>query len=175
MNSSYLAGALGAGDLNFLEAPSFSRIIGALSEGLASAGTPEGPASEIVYAIPASSDFFETLASVLGTSVVAGVYVFTDSITTSSTLAILLFIGVTAGMLDGFGSSVVQGGLSAFSCSVIFSSFGTSTGFDLASAGIERPVSVTVATLSLSFGTSVVSIRLGRCVKTLTFFDLDTL
>jgi FtsZ-interacting cell division protein ZipA len=79
------------------------------------------------------------------------------------------------GMLDGFDSSVVQGGLKAFSCSVVISSFGTSASFDLASAGIEQPGSVTRATLSLSFSTSAISIRLGRCVKTLTFFDLDTL
>jgi hypothetical protein len=116
-----------------------------------------------------------TLASVLSASVEAGVDVFTDSITASSTLAILLFLGVATGMFDGFVSSVVHGGLSACNGSVVFSSFGSSVEFVLASTGIERPGSVTKATLSLSFGTSVVSIHLGRCVKTLTFFDLDTL
>jgi hypothetical protein len=76
MNSGSSAGALGAGDLDFSEAPSFSRIIGALSKGLASAGTSEGLASEIVCAMPALSDFFEILASVLGASTEVGVDVF---------------------------------------------------------------------------------------------------
>jgi hypothetical protein len=100
---------------------------------------------------------------------------FADSITTSSTLAILLFLGVAAGMLDGFGSFVVHGGLSAFNSSAVFSSFGSSIGFVLASTGKKRPGSMIGATPSLNFDTSVVSMRLGRCVKTLTFFDLDTL
>jgi hypothetical protein len=173
MNPNSLAGALGAEDLDFSKAPSFPRIIGALSKGLALAGTSEGPASEIVPATSASSDSFETLASMLDASTEAGVDVFIDSITTSSTLVILIFLGVTEGMLDGFDSSIVQGGLSAFSCFVVFSSFGSSVGFELASTGIERLGSVTRATLSLSSGMSAVSIRLGRCVKTLTFFDLN--
>jgi hypothetical protein len=79
------------------------------------------------------------------------------------------------GMFDGFDSSIAHGGLSTFNGSAIFSSLGSSIGFVLASTGIERPDSMTGATLSLSFGTSAVSMRLGRCVKTLTFFDLDTL
>jgi hypothetical protein len=111
--------------LIFLEAPSFYRIIGVLSKGLASAGTSEGSVSEIVCIMAASSYFFETLPSVLGASAEAGVDVFIDSITASSTLAILLFLGVVAGMLDGFGSSVVHGGLSAFNCSAAFSNFGS--------------------------------------------------
>jgi hypothetical protein len=127
MNSSSLAGASGVGDLDFSEAPSFSRIIGALSEGLASVRTSEGPASEIVYAISASSDFFETLASVLGASAEAGVDVFTYSITASSTLAILLFHGVVVGMFDSFDSSIAHGGLCAFNFSTVFSTFGSST------------------------------------------------
>jgi hypothetical protein len=85
-----------------------------LSEGLASAGTSEGPASEIACSISASSDFFETLASVLGALAEVGVDVFTNSIIASSTLAILLFLGVAVGMFDAFGSSVVHGGLSIF-------------------------------------------------------------
>jgi hypothetical protein len=105
----------------------------------------------------------------------AGVDVFTDSITLSSTLAILLFLGIAAGMLDGFDSSVAHGGLSAFNCYVVFSSFGSSVRFVLALTGIERPGSVAGATPSLSFGTSAASMRMGRRVKTLTFFDLDTL
>jgi hypothetical protein len=73
------------------------------------------------------------------------------------------------GMLDGFDSSVAHGGLNAFSCYTVFSSFGSSIGFVLASTGIERPGSMIGETPSLSFGTSAVSMRLGRCVKTLTF------
>src|SRR5690242_11830513 len=98
-----------------------------------------------------------------------------DSIIASRTLAILLFLGVAAGMLDGFGGSVARDELSAFNCSVVFSSFGSSVGFVLASTGIERHGSMTGITTSLSFGTSTISMRLGRRVKTLTFFDLDTL
>jgi hypothetical protein len=112
---------------------------------------------------------------VLGASAEEGVDVFIDSITASSTLAILLFLGVAAWMLDGFSSSVVHGGLNAFNCSAAFSSFGSLAGFVLASTGIGRPSSVRGAIPSLSFGTLVVSMRLGRCVKTLTFVDLDAL
>jgi hypothetical protein len=90
----------------------------------------------------ASLVFLETLASVLSVSAEAGVDVFIDSITASSTLSILLFLGVAVGMLGGFGSSVVHGGLSAFNCYVVFSSFGSSVGFVLASTGIERLGSV---------------------------------
>jgi hypothetical protein len=123
----------------------------------------------------AASFFPRTLVSVLSALAEAGVDVFTDSITASSTLAILLFLGVAAGMFDGFGSSVAHGGLSAFNCSVIFSSFGSSVTFVLASTGIERLGSVIGAAPSISFGMSAVSMCLGRRVKTLTFFDLDTL
>jgi hypothetical protein len=83
----------------FSEAPSFSRIIDALSEGLASAGASEGLVLEIICTMVASSDFFESLPSVLGASAEAGVDVFIDSITAFSMLAILLFLGVVAGML----------------------------------------------------------------------------
>jgi hypothetical protein len=48
-------------------------------------------------------------ASVPRASAEAGVDVFTDSKTTSSTLAILLFLGVSARMLDGFSSFVPDG------------------------------------------------------------------
>jgi hypothetical protein len=96
----------------------------------------------------------------------AGVDVFTDSITSSSTLAILLFLGVAAGMLDGFGSSIAHGGHSAFNGSTVFSSFGSLVTFVLALAGIERLGSVIRVAPSLSFGTSTVSMRLGRRVKT---------
>jgi hypothetical protein len=175
MNSSSLAGAPGAGDLDFSEAPSFSRIIGVLSEALALAGTSEGLASKIVCAIPASSYFFETLGSILGASAEAGVDVFTGTITASSMLVILLFLGVPVGMLDSFDSSVAYGGLRAFNCSAIFSIFGSSVTFALASAGIEQLGLEIGAVPSISFDTSAVSMRLGQHVKTLTFFDLDAL
>ena len=123
----------------------------------------------------ASTVSLKSFACVPGASAEAGGYVFTDSITASNTLAILLFLGVAVGMFDGFGSSVVHGGLSTFKGSAVFSSFGSLVGFVLASTGIERSGSMTGATLSLSFGTSAVSMRMGRCVKTLTFFDLVTL
>jgi hypothetical protein len=67
-----------------------------------------------------SSDFFKISPSLLRASAEAGVDVFTDSITASSTLAILLFLGVVAGILDAFGSFVMHGGLRAFSCSAAF-------------------------------------------------------
>jgi hypothetical protein len=121
MNSSSLAGAPGAGDLDFSVAPSFSRIIGAISEGLALTGT-EGPVSE-------------TLAFILAASAEAGVDVFTYSITASSTLAILLFLGVAVGLFDGFYNSVAHGRLSAFNCSAVFSTFGSSVTFVLALTG----------------------------------------
>jgi hypothetical protein len=170
-----LAGAPGVEDLDFSEAPAFSRIIGALSEGIALARTSEGPTSEIVYAILALSDFFESLASVLCALAEAGVDVFTDSITESSTLAIVLFLGVAAGMFDGFGSSVAYGGLSALNCSAIFSTFGSSVAFVLASTSTERLGSEIGAAPSISFVMSAASMHLGRRVETLTFFDLDVL
>jgi hypothetical protein len=79
------------------------------------------------------------------------------------------------GMLDGFGRSVVHGGLGAFNCSATFSSFGSSVGFVLASTDTEQLGSAIGAVPSINFGTSAVSMRLGRCVKTLTFFDFDAL
>jgi hypothetical protein len=168
------AGAPRAGDLDFLEAPSFFRISGAVSEGLVSAET-ESLASEIVCAMPASPDFFKISPSVLGASTEAVVDAFTDSITVSSMLVILLFLGVVVGILDAFGSSVMHGGLRAISFSTTFYSFGSSAGSVLASTGIERLGSDIEADPSISFGTSIVSMRLGRCVKTLTFFDFGAL
>jgi hypothetical protein len=158
----------------FRSAP-FSRIISALFEGLASAGTSEGLISETVCAMPASSDFFEISPYVLGASAEAGVDVFTVSIIASSTLAILLFLEVVARILDGFGSSIVHGGLSAFNCPAAFSSFDSSASSILASTDTKRLGSAIGATLSISFSTSAVSMRLGRRVKTLTFFVFDVL
>jgi hypothetical protein len=129
MNSNSSVGAPGAGDSDSSAAPSFSNINGAptASEGLvsvpssaasedfASAGT-NGLASTMVYAMLASLDFFRASPSASGAE--AGVDTFTDSITASSTLAILLF-GVIAATFDTFGSSVSCNELRAFGCSVI--------------------------------------------------------
>jgi hypothetical protein len=59
-----------------------------------------------------------------------------DSSTTSSTLAILLFLGVNVGMLNGFGSPIGHDGLNTFNYSIVFSNFRSSAGFVLASTGI---------------------------------------
>jgi hypothetical protein len=112
---------------------------------------------------------------VLGASTETGVDVFTASITASSTLAILLFLGVVTGILDGFGGSVMHGGLRTFSGSAAFFSFGYSAGSVLASTGTEPLGSDIEADPSISLGTSAVSMRLGQCVKTLTFFNFGAL
>jgi hypothetical protein len=93
----------------------------------------------------------------------------------SSTLAILLLLGVAAGIFDAFGSSVSHNELRAFSCSIAFFSSGPSAGFVLASIGAEQLGSDTEEDPSIGLGTSAISMRLGRCVKTLTFFDLGVL
>jgi hypothetical protein len=64
----------------------------------------------------------------------AGVCTFEDSITASSTLAILLLFGFIAGILDTFGSSGSCGGLRVFDCSADFLNSGYSAIFSLASA-----------------------------------------
>jgi hypothetical protein len=135
----------------------------AISETLASVET-EGLASEIVCALPASSGFFKISPSVLRASA-EGVDVFTDYITASSTLAILHFLGVVAGIPDAFGNSVMHDRLRAFSCTTAFSSFGSSAGSILASTGTDRHGSDIEANPSISFDTSAVSMRLGRHVK----------
>jgi hypothetical protein len=136
MNYSSLTDALGAGDLDFLGTLSFSRVIGTVSEGLASAGAFEGPASARVWAMLASLVFLESLACVLRALAEARADVFMDSRTTSSMLAILLFLGVAAGVLDGLGSPIAHDGLNVFNYSVVFSSFGSSVEFVLASTSI---------------------------------------
>jgi hypothetical protein len=164
----------GSRRLGFLRAPSFSRMSGAIFKGLALTET-EGPASKTVYAMPASSDFFEISPIVLGASAEEGVDVFMDSITASNTLAILLFLRVIAGILDGFGSSIAHGGLRAFNRSAAFSSFGSSVGSVLASTGTKWLGSYIEVDPSISFDTSAVSMRLGPRVKTLIFFYFDAL
>jgi hypothetical protein len=135
MSSSSLMGASGAGDLDFSGTLYFSKVISAVSEGLASAGAFEGPTSTGVWAMLASAVFLESLACMLRASVEAGADVFMDSRTASSTLAIHLFLGVTATMLDGFGNPTAHGGLNTFNCSAVFSNFGSSAGFVLALTG----------------------------------------
>jgi hypothetical protein len=156
----------------------FSKTSGAASEGFASANI-EGPASETACVIPALTGPFKISPSALGARAKAGVDAFTDSMTASTTLAILLFFrvaaGIAVGILDAFGNSVSRAGLKAFGCSTAFFSFGSSAGLNLASAGTERLGSDIEADPSISFGTSTVSMRLGRCVKTLTFFNFGTL
>jgi F0F1-type ATP synthase assembly protein I len=128
--------------LDFSGTPSFSKVRGAASKGRASAGT-EGPASEVAYVVQASPYFFKTSPSVLGAAAKAGVGTFIDSMIVSSTLAILLFLGVAAGILDAFRSSVSRNEFRAFGCSAAFFSTGPSAGSIPASTGAERLGSAT--------------------------------
>jgi hypothetical protein len=100
--------------------------------------------------------------------------VFTNCRTTSKTLAILLFSGVPVvlGSFDNIATFI-------FGCSSTFYVTGTSSLagsaiIPVGTTGIASMAGGVVSTLSLSFGTSAVSMRLSRCVKTLIFFDLDT-
>jgi hypothetical protein len=125
--------------------------------------------------------------------------------TLTNTLAILLLFRVIAEISITFGSSVSCGGLRIFGCSANFFDFGSSAVFALASAGRFSTSVVsafccsvitfgldTLANFSLAptragqsdpeaedpsagFDTSAVSARLGRCVKTLTFFGFGVL
>jgi hypothetical protein len=56
----------------------------------------------------------------------------------SSTLVILLLLGVAAGIFDALSSSVSRNGLKAFGCSDVVFSSGSSADFVLASAWVER-------------------------------------
>jgi hypothetical protein len=67
---------------------------------------------------------------------------FTDSNTTSKTLAILLSLGVAVVVLDGLGNPVTSGGLSTFGCSAAYSDSGSLAGPVLASIGIAGAVFV---------------------------------
>jgi hypothetical protein len=69
-------------------------------------------------------------------------------------------------------SHATNSGLRLLCC---FFSSGPSTGSVLASTGAERLGLVTKEDPSIGLGTSIDSMRLGRCVKTLTFFDLGAL
>jgi hypothetical protein len=106
----------------------------AASEDLASAGTDD-LASAVVCAMIASLGFFRASPSASGAE--AGVNTFTDSITASSKLAILLLFEVIAAIFDTFGSSVSCNELKAFSCFAAIFDFGYSVDSILASAGAE--------------------------------------
>jgi hypothetical protein len=62
----------------------------------------------------AASDFAPVASTKAGTSA------FTDSKTTSKTLAILLFLGVVVVVLDSFDNLVTAGGLNTVGCSATF-------------------------------------------------------
>jgi hypothetical protein len=101
--------------------------------------------------------------------------VFTDSRTASKTLSILRFLGVSV-VIGSFGNIVAF----IFGCSGTFSVTGSgslarSAVTPVGTIGMASIAGGVVSTFSLSFGTSAVSMRLGRRVKTLTFFDLDKL
>jgi hypothetical protein len=122
----------------------------------------------------------------LGTSVEAGIGTFVDSMTASSTLAILLLFGVTAGIFYASADFLNSGSLdvfviasaghfstsvvSAFGCSAAVFGFGTLADSPLASAGAGNSGSIAEEEPSASFGTLAISMYLGRCVKTLIFF-----
>jgi hypothetical protein len=132
----------------------------------------------------------------------AGVATLIDSKIASSTLAILLLLEVITGALDTFGNSGSGGGLrifgnpaessgpgssvafslalvggfgaptdSAFSCPI---TLGTSADSPLELIGARCPGSMVEDVPSANFGTLVVSMYLGRCVKTLIFLPFGT-
>jgi hypothetical protein len=183
----------GSRRFNLLERVFFSRakptsedpcsILFSVLAGSASMGT-ESPTSVSTRAVAASGVSFAG----------AGVDALVDYMTASSTLTILLLLGVIAGAFDTFGNSGSGGGLKIFDSPAIFSSSGSSAAFPLDSAacfgasvnsvagtfgssanssfepaGAGCPGSVVEAIPSPSFGTVAVSIYLGRCVKTLIF------
>jgi hypothetical protein len=146
----------------------------------------EGPTSTSTRAIAASAASF----------VEAGVGALVDSKTTSNTLTILLLLGVVTGTLDTFGNSGSGSGLKIFGSPVGFSNSGSSTVFSASAGrfgapadsalsypitfetladspleltGVRYPGSAVEDVPSASFDTLVVSMYLGRCVKTLIF------
>jgi hypothetical protein len=114
--------ASGAGDLAF-STTSFSTAIlifgnsysalYSVTAGSAPAGT-KGPALVLARAVAASATFF----------VGAGVNALVVSITASSTLAILLLLGVVAGAFATFGNSASASGLKISGSAITFSSSG---------------------------------------------------
>jgi hypothetical protein len=143
----------------------------------ASAGA-EGPASVSTQAITTSTTF----------STGVGVSDLVVSMTASSTLAILLLLGVVAGAFATFGNSA-SGGLKISSDTIVSSSsgffnavslasttfFGVSTGSAVGTFGKSICLASAVEDVpSPNFGTTAVSIYLGRWVKTLIFLPFGT-
>jgi hypothetical protein len=126
----------------------------------------------------AATTYFVSLAFPLEASAEAGADIFADSKTASNTLAILLFLGVAMETLDGFDSSVVIAGISTFGCSAAFSYFGSSAGsvwVSIGMIGLDYVAEGAVFAPSISLCTSTVSMHLGLCVKTFSFFAFDVL
>jgi hypothetical protein len=91
-------------------------------------------------------------------------------------LAILLFLGVAVIVVDNFDNPVIAGGHNTFGCSAVFSDSGSFTGFTLASvdmAGADSVHEGTTSALSISFGTLIVPLGFGLCVRTLALFGFD--
>jgi hypothetical protein len=143
------------------------------SKGFASAGA-EGPTSAASCVMLASADLFVFTPSTLGASAEAGVNAFVDSITASSTLAILLLFEVTETIFAIFGTYVSWNGLKTFNCPAAIFGFGSSADSILASAGAGW-LDSTAEDPSAGLSSSTVSARLGRCVKTLTFVGFSVL
>jgi hypothetical protein len=115
--------------------------------------------------------------------------------TASSTLAILLFLGVVAGAFATFGNSASAGGLKIFgsfgsgslttsslasaSCSIVFAGPASETFSNLVRSypgmvGAGCSASAAAKDVpSPSFSTMAISMYLGRCVKTLIFLPFD--
>jgi hypothetical protein len=109
-------GASGAGDLDFSGTLYFSKVIGAVSEGLASAGAFEGPTSTGVWAMLASAVFLESLACVLRALAEAGADVYMDSRTASSIsleslLECLMASAILLRMVDSTPSTALMSSL----------------------------------------------------------------
>jgi hypothetical protein len=118
---------------------------------------------------------------------------FVVSITASSTLAILLLLGVVAGAFVTFGNSSSTGGLRIFDIITVFSNSSSSATSSLASAdsiigtfgttinpsvlrvaGASCFSSVVEEVPSPNSGTTVVSMYRGRWVKTFIFLPFGT-
>jgi hypothetical protein len=108
--------------------------------GSVSMGT-EGPASGSARAVAASAVSFAG----------EGVDALVDSMTASSTLAILLLLGVIAGAFETFGNSGFGGGLKIFGSPTVSSRSGSSVAFPLASGACFGASADSVAG---TFGTS---------------------
>jgi hypothetical protein len=102
--------------------------------------------------------------------------------TVSSTLAILLLLGVVAGAFATFGNFASTVGLKISGSTITFSSSGFLAASSLASTGSAIGTfdsSICLASTvedvpSPSFGTVAVSMYLGRCVRTLIFLPFGT-